>query len=307
MKKLFFHLKNILRLHRVPKIINEDRKTNYFKTNMAWPIGHFYSPLPSIDEIKKEEQKIFIIPGVIPGVNLNKEEQFEIFNELKRFYPEVPFSDTKQEGLRYYYSNPNFSYGEAIILFCMIRYLRPKRIIEIGAGYSSCAMVDINEMFFNNEIELTFIEPYPELLLSLLKKNSKENYKIIDKNVQDINNNVFENLNRNDILFIDSSHVSKINSDVNNIFFEILPVLNTGVYIHFHDIYYAFEYPKEWIYRGIAWNEVYMLRSFLMFNNSFKIKFYNSYLSTFHKDIFSKDMPMFLKNPGSSIWIKKDH
>jgi hypothetical protein len=264
---------------------------------MGWPPGHYYSPLPSIEEIKKNEEKIFFVPSEIPGINLFPDEQIKLFNNFKIFYPEIPFTPTKENNLRYYYHNPNFSYGEVIILFCMIKFLKPRRIIEIGAGYTSCAILDINELFFNNKIDTIFIEPYPELFLSLLQKDSQNNYKLITERVQDLNKDIFTTLQSNDILFIDSSHVSKVNSDINYLFFEILPKLNNGVYIHFHDIYYPFEYPKEWIYKGIAWNEVYLLRSFLQFN---------SYLSNFYKELFIKDMPLFLKNPGSSIWIKKE-
>jgi len=136
----------------------------------------------------------------------------------------------------------------------MIRHLSPKRFIEVGSGYSSCVVLDINELFFDNRISLTFIEPHTELLFSLIKESDKETSKIIPTDLQDVGLEVLSELCPEDILFIDSTHVSKIGSDVNHIFFEILPRLARGVYIHFHDVFYPFEYPKEWIYEGRAWN-----------------------------------------------------
>ena len=121
-------------------------------------------------------------------------------------------------------------------------------------------------MFFDNEIQCTFIEPHPKLLKSLLKQGDLERIEIVPRPLQDVDLELFESLRANDILFIDSTHVAKIGSDVNRIFFEILPALATGVYVHFHDIFYPFEYPREWIYEGRAWNEAYMLRAFLMYN-----------------------------------------
>src|SRR5690606_17050723 len=109
----------------------------------------------------------------------------------------------------------------------------------------------------------------------------------------------------NDILFIDSTHVSKINSDVNYIFFEILPRLASGVYIHFHDIFFPFEYPKAWVYEGRAWNEAYILRAFLQYNNAFSVVLMNTFMDQFHKSFFREHMPLCLINPGGSIWIRK--
>ena len=91
---------------------------------------------------------------------------------------------------------------------------------------------------------------------------------------------------------------------MNHIVFEILPSLESGVYIHIHDIMYPFEYPKEWIYQGRAWNEVYLVHALLQFNETFEIVFFNSYLGQFHRDLF-ESMPLFLRNPGTSLWLRK--
>ena len=191
------------------------------------------------------------------------------------------------------------------MLHCMIRYLRPKRIIEVGSGFSSCVTLDTNQLFFGNSISTTFIEPYPSLLLSLLKETDKNSAKIISRRVQDVDMAEFEALAANDILFIDSTHVSKVSSDVNCIFFDILPRLATGVHIHFHDIFYPFEYPKEWLLEGRAWNEAYMLRAFLQYNKSFEVVLMNTYMEHFHESFFKENMPLCLNNRGGSIWIRK--
>lgn len=188
----------------------------------------------------------------------------------------------------------------------MLRHLMPKKVIEIGSGFSSCATLDTNEMFFNGSLELTFIEPYPDLLMSLIKKEDTKNINVIPQRLQDVELSEFETLEANDILFIDSTHVSKINSDVNLIFFEILPVLSSGVYIHFHDIFFPFEYPKHWIYEGRAWNEIYMLRAFLQYNSNFSIVLMNTFMEHFHEPFFREEMPLCLKNRGGSIWVRKE-
>jgi predicted O-methyltransferase YrrM len=283
--------------------------------NKLWePPGHFYSPIPSVEALKLKENEIFnVFPHELPGIELNENKQLALFDELKRYYDEQPFKAQQQNGFRYHFENNAFSYFDAIILFCMIRHLKPKRIIEVGSGYSSCIFLDTNELFFGNSIECTFIEPYPELLMSLITEEDKARIEIIPKNLQDVPESRFESLNVGDILFIDSSHISKTGSDVNYIFSKILPLIKSGVYIHFHDIFYPFEYPKEWVYQGRAWNEAYLLQAFLQYNNQFKIEIFNSYLDKFYKDRILKEMPLcinyakvsMIQTSGQSIWLKR--
>ncbi|MGC2064237.1 MAG: class I SAM-dependent methyltransferase [Thermodesulfovibrionales bacterium] len=278
------------------------------KGHFCFPPGHFYSPIPNIEEIKHREEEIFQlknIPKEIPGVDLNAEGQLALLDNFRNYYKDLPFGSPDKEKLRFHFENHSYSHSDAIILYCMIRHLKPKKIIEVGSGHSSCVTLDTNELFFQNSIICTFIEPYPELLLSLISKRDKKSINIIQKNLQDVDLAVFSELDEGDILFIDSTHVSKINSDVNYIFFKLLPALKRGVYIHFHDIFYPFEYPKEWIYEGLAWNEAYLLRAFLQYSSSFKIQFFNTYLECFYRDKFFNEMPLPLKYAGASIWIKK--
>lgn len=187
----------------------------------------------------------------------------------------------------------------------MIRHVKPRRIIEVGSGYSSCLMLDVNELFFDKSIQCTFIDPYPDSLLSLIRDEDAQRISIIQSRVQDLNLDLFSSLESGDILFIDSTHVSKVGSDVNHIFFNILPSLQSGVLIHFHDIFYPFEYPKQWIFEGRAWNECYILRTFLQYNLSFKIVFYASFMKQFHEDLLRMKMPIFTADSGSSIWLQK--
>jgi len=270
------------------------------------PPGHFFSPIPSLDEIRKDESRIFeSVPRDIIGVELHEPEQLTLLDEIAHSYKEMPFQSHKVEGLRYYFENPAYSYSDAIILHCMIRYLEPKRIIEVGSGFSSCVTLDTNELFFNGSILTTFIEPYPHLLMSLVKDKDKGSIRMLPYRLQDVAVSEFEALRANDILFIDSTHVSKVNSDVNRIFFEILPRLSPGVHIHFHDIFYPFEYPKEWVYEGRAWNEAYMLRTFLQYNTAFRVVLMNTFMERYHESFFQERMPLCLKNTGGSIWIRK--
>ncbi len=274
--------------------------------NYARP-GHFYSPIPDMDYIQKNKKRLFNTEAdACPGIKLHVKEQLRLAEKFAEYYSGMPFKKQMQDGYRYYFENQHFGYGSAIALYSIMRHFKPKRIIEAGSGFSSAAILDINDRFFNGSIQCTFIEPYPEeRLLLLLNEKDKKNHRIYSDIAQDIPKSIYTELQNNDILFIDSSHVAKIGSDVNFFLTDIIPNLEKGVIIHFHDIFWPFEYPEKWIHMGRAWNEAYMIKAFLQFNNSFEILLFNSYLAIHHQDFIEKHLPLFMENCHSSLWIKK--
>src|SRR5207253_2690994 len=154
-------------------------------------------------------------------------------------------------GRRFHFSQDWYMEADSITLYSMLRLFRPRHIVEVGSGFSSALMLDVDERFFEKQTRLTFIEPYPDRLYSLLTASDRMHARILRQPVQNTLN-VFSEMEAGDFLFIDSSHVSKIDSDVNFIFFEILPRLPVGTFVHFHDIFWPFEYPADWIAQGAA-------------------------------------------------------
>ena len=270
------------------------------------PPGHFYSPIPSIAEILSREQEIFGAPiDAIAGIDLREEAQCTLLKELQSYYAELPFQDKQAPALRYYYDNPMYSYGDAICLYGMLRRSHPRRIIEVGSGFSSAAILDTAERFLEEIPACTFIDPYPERLLSLLRPGDTERIVLYQQSVQDIPPSVFASLEAGDVLFIDSTHIAKTGSDVLYLFFHILPILRNGVLIHIHDIFAGFEYPQTWVEEGRSWNEAYMLRAFLQYNEHFRILLWNNFLYRKYRDLCLACMPLCAKNPGGSIWLEK--
>src|SRR5262249_3228935 len=160
----------------------------------------------------------------VPGVDLNEDGQLRTIRELAAFYPDLPFAD-RGGPLRFHYDNPNYSYGEAMILYGMMRKLRPKRVVEIGSGHTSCVILHTNCLFLNGGTVHKAIHPSPQLVHDLVGPNPPPGFEIIPKKVQDVGLPVFAELEADDILFVDSTHVSKVGSDVHYIVFEILPLL----------------------------------------------------------------------------------
>jgi len=302
------------------KLLEQELQT--WKTNFR-PPGHYYSPYPDSKELNEKRDLIFRrnAADILPGIDLQTDSQFALLQSLADYYNADMFPLEKKETHRYYFDNQYFSFSDAIFLACMIRQLKPKRIIEIGSGFSSAVMLDVNEEYFNNSIQLTFVEPYPEERLNGLV-NGSDNYTIRKEFVQNVPVSIFTELEENDILFIDSSHISKTYSDVNHLIFNVIPFLKKGVVIHVHDIFFPFEYPAEWmIDQQRAWNEAYILRAFLQFNPTFSIELFTSYLEIKFKDWFLDRMPLclekhekwprpdgsfyYLDTAGQSLYLRK--
>jgi hypothetical protein len=266
--------------------------------------GHYYSPIPSLEDI--EHLKAGGVDSwSVPGVDLNEEAQLSLLEEFARFYGDIPFTATGSPGLRYRFDNESYSYADGILFYAMLRYLRPRRIIEVGSGYTSALALDVNDRFLDGQTDHWFIEPYPDLLFSLITEADRRRSRIVQARLQDVGLETFKTLGPGDVLFIDSTHVAKVNSDVTYLFFEILPNLAAGVMVHLHDVFPGFEYPIEWLRQGRAWNEQYVLRAFLQFNDTFRVRLFGSYMIRRYADWFSSRMPLCLRNPGGAFWMEK--
>jgi len=291
-------------------------KTYYlYKKNCGALPGSYLSPVVDIDYIKQHEnaiwhEDIFNEQKAFSGIDLNDENQIKLLENLKDTYKKLDLERFEPENKldnRFFFGNTWYEYADATSLYLMMLQFRPKRIMEIGSGFSSALMLDVNDSEFDGEIELTFIEPNTERLESAIKHKDKTH--IIKKYVQDVPVKDFQILDANDILFIDNSHVSKIGSDVNHLFFEILPHLKKGVIIHIHDVFYPFMYPKRWIIDGGVkhnWNELFILRAFLMYNTAFEILFFPDYLVKKLPNFFKENLPYLCKTENQTIWLRKN-
>ena len=273
---------------------------------MQFEPGHFYSPVASCEDIAQRYSELQGKPPTqIPGVTLHLEQQFLWCKRIAAHYAEHPFPEQQTQGIRYYSENSTFTYSDAVFLYGMLRELMPKRIVEIGSGFSSAVMLDTNERFLKRGAQMTFIEPYPDRLHELLSIEDRKNCRIIDQRVQDVVDRPWSALESGDILFIDSSHVSKCGSDVNQIFFDVLPSLAKGVVVHIHDVFLHFEYPEDWLRQRRSWNEDYLLRAFLQFNDSFQILLWVPLMIESHQSFVEEHMPGCLRNSGGSFWMRR--
>lgn len=271
----------------------------------VFPIrDHYYEPLFQVArEIQALDQR-----RPLPGVDFRVDQQLEFLSCLN-FQDElrqIPLeSDTR---LRYAYRNGSFESGDAELFYSIIRHFKPTTIVEIGAGSSTLIA---GEAIAANKAEepdshtvQICIEPYEQPWLEQLTVT------VIRERVERVDRELFERLDRDDILFIDSSHVIRPQGDVLCEFLEILPVLASGVIVHVHDIFSPADYPKKWLVDEVRfWNEQYLLEAFLTMNPNFEVLAAANYLSHAHREAFSRAFPIYgaeadQREPGS-FWIRR--
>jgi predicted O-methyltransferase YrrM len=233
---------------------------------------HFYSPLPSKAEIPESAYSVRFDHA--PGLLLDPDFHRELLLGLVGYAAELKDVPASSEPTRFHWNNPAFAPGDAVLYYGILRLLRPRSVIEIGCGYSSLLCLQALER--SGAGALTCIEPYENAMLTAVAQSPR--VKVLSSPVQSVSMDTFENLEAGDILFIDSSHVSKIGSDVNFEVFQVLPRLKPGVVVHVHDIFLPWDYPRRWVEDlAIFWNEQYVLAAFLALNPYFDLLVSNQF------------------------------
>jgi len=266
-----------------------------------YPIqDHYYEPQfkYSKDFDAKKKRNLHLDLG--EANQLNALEALAYREELA----EIPLKNPELNERSYYYQNASFEEGDADLYYLMIRNKKPKKIIEIGSGFSTLVALKAIEKNRSEGFitELTCIEPYEFGWLEQLN-----NVTIIRKKVEELEPAFFSTLESGDFLFIDSSHIIRPENDVLHEYFEILPGLKPGVIIHIHDIFTPRHYTQSWLTEELRlWNEQYLLEAYLYHNTSYRILFSlnhlkNSYFETTRKVLKAINE----KTEPASFWIEK--
>lgn len=271
-----------------------------------FPPGHFYSPIADLEEIKLRQDCIWRPSRDMAGIKWNEAEQLALLSEgFKPYMADIRFPvEQSADPATYFYRNDQFPALDAEVLYCILRHFKPARMIEVGSGFSSLVTAQVNRDFLGNQLHFSCIEPYPR---QFLRDGVAGISELVMRKVEDVPLDYFDCLREGDVLFIDSSHVSKVGSDVNYLFFEIVPRLNRGVLIHIHDIFLPEEYPKRWVIEeGRHWNEQYLVRAFLEFNASFEILWAANFMAKYHTAEVAAVFPNFPQlGGGGSLWLRR--
>ena len=274
---------------------------------------HFYSPMPDIKDL--EQRNVWERKSPLAGIDFRTEEQVEFMKRLGRSYGDEcawPENATK-DPFQFHTHNGCFGFGCAAMLHCMIRHHKPRRLIEIGSGYSSlvisAALRRNADESPKHSCHYAIVDPYPgetiQRRLPLLSEMVKKRAELVPAEF-------FDTLKDNDILFVDSSHTVRIGGDVNHLILDILPNLSPGVVVHFHDIHLPYEYHRVYATNPafrVFWTEAYLLQAFLAHNNHWEILLGMAYLMAERMSDFESAFPHFdikknWSNSGS-FWIRR--
>lgn len=233
----------------------------------VFPIrAHYYEP--QFDN--RNPKKPFSQDRILPGIDWNATGQLKIISKFSFSQELADISQKKVNTLDFYLNNGAFESGDAEYWYQLIRSIKPERIFEVGSGNST--LMAIKAISRNHEQDSDYkckhvcIEPYEMPWLE------ETGVSVVRKKIEDVELTFFSELEENDILFIDSSHIIRPQGDVLFEYLELLPTLNKGVIVHVHDIFSPKNYPREWLEdKVILWNEQYLLEAFLSHNSSWKI------------------------------------
>jgi hypothetical protein len=276
---------------------------------LLWPLDHYYSPIPETQALSREPASSRVWPSTVPatpGIDWRADQQVALVRDkLGRqshfAIPDGPTGDRRD----FHAANEMFSRLDAWMLQALLRHYQPSRVIEVGCGWSSLVTARVNREYFDNSIHFTCIEPYPP---DFLGDGIEGISQLIASPVEQVSLDAFLGLGDGDILFIDTSHTVKTGGDVVFLLQDVLPRLADGVVVHIHDIFLPWDYPREWVMQGRAWNEQYAVRAFLTFNSAFEILLGVSWICHFHPDVLASTVPNYpaqYPNGGGSLWIRR--
>ena len=262
--------------------------------------SNFYSNVPSLKEV--EESFEYREDGKFSQslILFNNKIMLDVLNMLMQYVYEFnpPKQGNESACKDFFWENSQFSFSDAMAYYTFIRAYKPRKIVEIGSGFSTLIAIDaVNK---NQTGSITCIEPFPRDFLETV------NIDLVKKKVQDIaSSDVAKILENGDFLFIDSTHTVKSGSDCLKIYLDLLPSIKKDIFIHVHDIFLPFAFPKSWVTDlHIYWTEQYLLLALLIDNPKIEIL----YGSAYHQEKNSALLEDFMGGKaipgGSSFWFK---
>jgi len=289
----------------------QDVQTIFSKHGFYLLRKHYSLPIPDESEVGDSFNESC---SDLVGLDMNDKTGLELLqkvfpryvNEFRILFATHQPNNPKQ----FYLLNGSYMAIDAHVYYAFIRHFKPKKIIEIGAGYSTllasaAGMQNLKETGYLPQ--LVAIDPFPN---QLLKEGFSGLSQLIESKIQEVPLTLYTSLESGDILFIDSSHVLRAGGDVQLEYLEILPRLASGVLVHIHDISLPKPYPHVYFENKLYWNEQYLLQGFLAFNNRFRVLWPGNYMMMKYPekvlDIFPEFHIMrefFPMSEPSAFWI----
>ncbi|MFG0245058.1 MAG: class I SAM-dependent methyltransferase [Phycisphaerales bacterium JB052] len=267
---------------------------------------HYYTPVPDTRTLRDSDEAIFA-----QHIDYRCEQAMqELRQYAEQFQEKFAEIGSRNEADKRQFSFQGSPYHplEAEVLYSTIRSSKPKKIIEIGCGYSTLLIAEALRDAKHDDptfgCEYICYEPFRP---SYLDPAPEQVTRFVDKPVQELDCRTIAELGPGDLLFIDSTHVAAIQSDVVHEYLALLPALNPGVRIHIHDIFLPYDYPMNWMHKSrFFWNEQYLLFAYLLGNNGIRVTMPLHYLWRQHEAELRERFPSTEKAhmPPSAMWLQ---
>lgn len=229
---------------------------------------HFYSEIPDIRQLRQELS--WRTPFTMDGINGTPDQQLEFVRLTTSSYRgHVTDLQIHKRAIQMNGSDEGYGEIEADFLYCFIRHHRPRTIIQVGCGVSTavCLLAARDEQY---SPRIICIEPYPTQFLQ--DAHTSGTIDLVRKKVQDVDVSFFAQLERDDMFFIDSSHTLGPCGEVTRIVGGILPTISAGVFVHFHDIWFPYDYCPHVLTSDLFFlHETPLLYAFLCMNQRYSI------------------------------------
>lgn len=273
--------------------------------NVALTPKGYYSPIP---DVAKLDSAIWERPSPTPGIDWRSDTEFEFVERtLAKFVGEFqPRGTPSSNPTEYYLDNGNYGPVDAELLYAMIRELRPRRILELGAGYSTLVIASACRSNRTEGSPPLFVsaDPFPA---SFLSEDIDGVDQFLPLGAREVDRALFASLAQNDILFVDTTHTVKTGSEVNHLILDVLPTLKAGVVVHFHDIFLPWEYPRIWLEEyHYYWAEQYLLQALLVENPRFQIVLAAHNLCRIDAERLRRTVPSLdTRRPPTAFWLRR--
>jgi SAM-dependent methyltransferase/predicted O-methyltransferase YrrM len=270
-----------------------------------FPVGHYYSPMYDTRELASRRDRLWPpTPRETVGIDWKDRTQLELCQVFARQQKLDFIDDPGEDPTVYYASNDQYPPLDAWVLAGILEQRRPRRMIEVGSGFSTLVSARVDRERLDLRMKLTCIEPYPRDFLTAGVDGVSE---LRVEQVQDTPMELYSELSAGDVLFVDTAHTVKTGGDVTWIFAEVIPRLAPGVLVHIHDVFLPGDYPPDWVMEGWGWNENYLVRAFLSFNDQFDIVWGSQYMLHNHRDEVIAAFPGLAHDTpsGASLWIER--
>jgi predicted O-methyltransferase YrrM len=268
--------------------------------------ANFYSSIPSVSEVLESYEYRESTPPYLDTRIFHASRLRENLIGL------LPFSadfnpaehDNEETCRRFFWRNSQFSYSDAMSYYAYLRQIKPRRVVEIGSGFSS--LIAIEALQRNGFGSLTCIEPYPRPFINALAHEGALDLRVV--RAQDVTHDVLDAMLENgDVLFIDSTHTVKTGSDCLHIYLRLLPNITKKIVIHVHDIFLPFGMPQDWLLdTHIYWTEQYLLMAWMIDNPRVTLLYGSAYHGRFNGEHLDSLMRGRFQRGGSSFWIQYD-